>query len=65
MKDKKLILKFEILTEIDTSNQNGDTYNDKLENFKQSIEKSLNYSFSDFGEVDYNINCVDKKIEDY
>ena len=65
MIDKKLIVKFEVVAETDTSMVFGDTYEEKLQNWKKDVEEALEIDITHWGETTYSIDCVDEKIEDY
>lgn len=65
MEDKKLIVKFEVTAEIDTSNMEGDTFEEKLENWKRQVDFQLFDSLDHWGEVYFKVNCIEEKIKDY
>lgn len=65
MTDKKLIVKFEVTAETDTSMILGDTYEEKLQNWKRDVEDALEMDIRHWGETTYSIDCVEEKIEDY
>lgn len=65
MEDKKLVVKFEVIAEIDTSNMEGDTFEEKLENWKNQVDLQLFDSLDHWGEVSFKVNCIEEKIEDY
>ena len=65
MIDKNLIVKFEVIAEIDTSMIEGDTYEEKLQNWKNDVEEALEMDIRHWGETTYSIDCVEEKIEDY
>lgn len=65
MEDKKLVVKFTIICETDTSMILGDTYEEKLQNWKRDVEDALEMDIRHWGETTYSIDCVEEKIEDY
>ena len=65
MTDKKLIVKFEVIAETDTSMVLGDTYEEKLQNWKRDVEEALVMDIRHWGETTYSIDCVEEKVEDY
>jgi len=65
MIDKKLIVKFEVVAETDTSMEFGDTYEEKLQNWKRDVEEALEMDIRHWGETMYSIDCVEEKVEDY
>lgn len=65
MKDKKLIVKFTVIAETDTSCVLGDTYEEKLKNWKHDVEEALDMNIHHWGETSYSIDCDESKIEDY
>ena len=65
MEDKKLVVKFEVTAEIDTSNMEGDTFEEKLENWKNQVDLQLFDSLDHWGEVSFNVVCTGASIENY
>ena len=51
MEDKKLVVKFEVTAEIDTSNMEGDTFEEKLENWKNQVDLQLFDSLDPAGQA--------------
>lgn len=65
MEDKKLVVKFEVVAETDTSMVLGDTYEEKLKNWEHDVEEALDMIICHWGETTYSIDCIEKKVEDY
>ena len=65
MKDKKLIVKFTVIAETDTSCVLGDTYDEKLKNWEHDVEEALDMNICHWGETTYSIECDEAKTEDY
>jgi len=65
MEDKKIVLKFTIICETDTSMVNGDTYEEKLNNFEHDVENALESEIRHLGDTELSIDCVESHIEDY
>lgn len=65
MKDKKLVVKFTVICETDTSMVEGDTSEDKLKNFKDEVELRLYNNLYHHCDINYEISCVKEKIESY
>ena len=65
MEDKKLIVKFEVTVEIDASDMNGYSLEEKLENLKGEIDCKLFNSLENYKEASFGIECVEESIEKY
>ena len=65
MKDKKLVVKYTIICETDTSMVLGDTYEEKLENWVNDVGDALTSEIDHLGDVDYFLDIEEQKIEDY
>lgn len=65
MKDKKLIVKYTVICETDTSMIKGDTYEEKLENWKNKVEDTFNENIDNLPEAYLYINCEEFKIKSY
>lgn len=65
MEDKKLIVKFEVTVEIDASDMNGYSLEEKLENLKGEIDCKLFNSLENYKEASFGIECVKESIEKY
>ncbi len=65
MEDKKLIVKFEVTVEIDASDMNGYSLEEKLENLKGEIDCKLFNSLENYKEASFRIECVKESIEKY
>jgi len=62
---KKLVVKFEVTCEIDSSNVDGDSLEEKLESWKHDVDSTLYDATCHWGEVWTNIECKNADIEDY
>ena len=65
MEDKKLIVKFTVICETDTSMVEGDTFEEKLKNWEHYVEETLDDATRHWGDVWTTIDCEESKIEDY
>lgn len=65
MKDKKLVVKYTIICETDTSMVLGDTYEEKLENWVNDVGDALTSEIDHWGDIDYFLDIEEQKIEDY
>ncbi|MBQ3415348.1 MAG: hypothetical protein IJH39_08410 [Clostridia bacterium] len=65
MIDKKLVVKFKVIVETDTSMVLGDTYEEKLQNWKHDVEEALDIDIRHWGDTICSIDCVEEKVEDY
>lgn len=65
MIDKKLVVKFEVIVETDTSMVLGDTYEEKLQNWKRDVKEALDMDIRHWGDTICSIDCVEEKVEDY
>ena len=65
MKSKNLVVKFEVVCETDSDNIDENTFEEKLERWKNEVEETLYDSICHWGEVSFDIRCKKAIIEDY
>lgn len=65
MKDKKLVVKFTVICETDTSMVEGDTYEEKLANWEHNVEEALEGEIRHWGDTYLFTDCVESHLEDY
>ena len=65
MEDKKLVVRFTVVAETDSSMVLGDTFEEKLKNWEHDVEEALDMNICHWGETTYCIECEESKVEDY
>lgn len=65
MESKKLVVKFEVVCEIDSENIDANTNEEKLEMWKHDVDNTLYDAVCHWGEVSFDIKCKNTSIEDY
>lgn len=65
MEDKRIVVKFEVICETDTSMVDGNTVEEKVNNWKDYVEDILDHATRGWGDVWSTIKCKEAKAEDY